>query len=150
MLEGQQIRAEIDPAQFRGGFLAHCALLEDHAAQAIERLVELGELKKVPHLFGQKFEALLRHVHHPKLWRYPNHVDPVLERLSPFIALRGAICHALIERAVIDGRPGLTWRLPGDRDWRNRKSLTDQERDSLLSELAHQTERFCRQPLKQL
>ena len=150
MLEGQQIRAEIGSAQFRGEFLAYCALIEDHAAQAIERLVELGELKKAPHLFGQKFEALLRHVHHPKLWRYSVHVDLVLEHLSPFLALRGAICHALIEEATIEGRPGLTWRLPGDKDWRNRKSLTDQERDDLLADLASQTERFCRQPLKQL
>ncbi|HTM96381.1 MAG TPA: hypothetical protein VL100_11275 [Croceibacterium sp.] len=150
MLEGQEIRAETGPAQFRGEFLGYCALIEDHAADALERLVELGELKKAPHLFGQKFGALARHVHHPKLWLHPAHVDQVLGELSRLVALRGAICHALMEEATIEGHPGLTWRLPGDKDWRNRKSLTDQELAGLLSDLKHQTKRFRNQLLKQL
>ena len=82
-------------------------------------------------------------------------IDSVIGQTYPqwellLVELRGAICHALMEEATIEGHPGLTWRLPGDKDWRNRKSLTDQELAGLLSDLKHQTKRFRNQLLKQL
>jgi hypothetical protein len=148
MGETQPILVEIDASRFRGEYLDHCSLIEDHATHALGRLVALGLLKKVPLLFGLKFKALVEHANAPEVWMHGRHVAQALEKLKPFVELRSAICHAVMSDATIEGQPGISWRMPGEADWQYRKTLTDREMRDLLAELGTLTAKFRNQRMK--
>lgn len=147
MLECQPIEAELGAARFRGEFLQLCALIEDHLCTALDRLVVLGEIKRPPYLFGQKFERVRKSVAIPGLWKHREHVEPVLRELQAFVDLRGTIGHAVMSPATIDGKAAVSWQTPGNRNWSNRKTMTTAEMDQMLAELQRLTEKFRKQPL---
>jgi len=147
MLEGQSFVIELDAARFRGEFLQCCAEIEDHLCTAIERLVELGEIKRPPFLFGQKFDRVLKSADLPGLWKHRDHAGAVLKELQPFIELRGTIGHAVMSPATIEGQDGLSWRTPGVHDWSARQAITLPEMKAALANLRRLTEKFLKQPL---
>ena len=148
MIEGQPIVEAMDAERFRGEFLGCCALVEDHACAAIERLVQLGKVKKSPFLFGQKFELVRKHADLPGLWTHREHVAQALDHLVPYVELRGTICHAVFSPAFMENQSGISWRMPGERDWRLRRMMTETELLALLSGLRQSVERFLKQRLK--
>ena len=150
MIEGQPILAEVDASRFRGEFLDCCSQIEDHAGNALIRLVELGMLKKSPHLFGQKFQRLIEHVETPRVWKHPVHVKQVLEDLRPYAAMRSAVCHAVMSNDTIEGGNGVSWRMPGEVGWEKRKALTQSEMIDILSELRRLTGKLRKQPLLEI
>lgn len=147
MLEGQPFVADLDGSRFRGEFLQCCALIEHHFCSALDRLVELGEIKKPPHLFGQKFDRVLRSVSVAGVWKHQNHVDAVLRDLQMFIELRGALGHAVITPATVEHEAAISWRPPGSSSWSDRQTMTVTEMGAALKELRKLTEKFLRQPL---
>ena len=147
MLEGQPIVAEFAGSSFRGEFLQCCAEIEDRLCLALERLVELGEIKRPPYLFGQKFERVKKSVALSGLWKHKDHVGTVFEELQPFVELRGTLGHALMGTAVLEGKSGVSWRVPGDHDWKSRRAMTHAEMQQTLTELRRLTNKFLKQPL---
>jgi len=146
MLEGQSFIAELDAARFRGEFLQCCAEIEDHLCAALSRLVELGASKRAPYLFGQKFDLVRKSVGQPGLWKHSDHVHTVLLELQPFVELRGALGHAIIGPATIDGEGGIYWQPPGNRHWIDRRTITSPEMQATLQNLRHLTKKFRKQP----
>lgn len=147
MLEAQPIVAEFDAPRFRGEFLQCCADIEEHLCSALERLIELGELKKAPYLFGQKFDQVRKCATVPGLWKHKQHAEAVIEELRPYIELRGELGHALMSPARIDGEEGVSWRAPGKRDWTDRRAMTHTEMRQALEKLRRLTNSFLKQPL---
>ena len=147
MIEGQAIVPAFDRYRFRGEFLDCFASIENHSAPALKRLVELGQAKKAPHLFGQKFDLILKAANLERLWLHRQHVSEILEALRPFAELRGLICHAIIESAVVGGLPAIALKPPGNNDWQARKLLTEDEAASLLAELRRLTAKLLKQGL---
>jgi hypothetical protein len=147
VFEGQQFIAEPAGPSFRGNFLQCCAEIEDHLCLALERLVELQEIKRPPYLFGQKFDRVLKSVARPGLWQHKAHVESVLLELQPLIELRGMLGHALIRPAMIGDEPGLLFQIPGERDWKSRRAITQSEMTKLLTDLRRLTDKFLKQRL---
>jgi len=113
MIEGQPIVATIDAVRFRGEFLDSCALIEDHASSAIDRLVQLDKVKKSPYLFGQKFELLRKYADEPGVWTHRQHAAQALDGLATYVELRGTICHAVFSPALVENQAGISWHMPG-------------------------------------
>lgn len=116
MIEGQTIVPALDRHAFRGEFLACFALIEDHLAPAINRAVELGFAKKPPHPFGQKFELVRKLINNERMWRHRADVAAIISKLESFAALRGLIGHGVIDDAVLENKPALSIRAPGNND----------------------------------
>jgi len=137
----------IDAVRFRGEFLSHFASIEDSLAPALARLVSLGEAKRPPHLFGQKFELARKSGELPGLWKHPKQVMPLLDKISPFAANRGVMCHAIIEE-VTDAHGGRYFliRPPGKQDW-DRRTLSVDEAGEQLRTLKELAEKLTRQVL---
>ena len=148
MLEGQAISPAISKFEFRGRFLDCFALLEDHLAAALVRLVERGHCKKAPYLFGDKFELVRTTAAAQGIWQNPQHVTPILESLERFAKIRGLICHGVIEETSLGNEPALSIRGPGQTDFECRRVLTMKECNSTLDELANLTVKLTRQLLK--
>src|SRR5688572_1449400 len=96
MLEGQPFASELDGARFRGDFLQCCAQIEDRLCTALDRLIQLGELKKAPYLFGQKFDQVLKSVSVSDVWKHKDHVEAILRDLREYVELRGILGHAVM------------------------------------------------------
>jgi hypothetical protein len=147
MLEGQSFTVEIDADRFRGEFLRYCAEIEDHLSGALKRLIEIGEIKKEPHLFGHKFGLIRTTVAHAGLWMHSVHVAAILAELQPLMELRGELGHAIIGNATFEGEAGIYWRTPGNRCWADRKTLTQSEMHAMLEDLQRLTKKLLKQPL---
>ena len=145
MIEGQPIFPALDRHSFRGQFLDCFALIEDHVAPVIDRLVALGLAKKAPHLFGQKFDLIRRNIAAQSVWRNCDHVGPIFEDLAPFAALRGLMGHGLIKQATLAEGEALSIEPPGYADWSERKVLTAAECHNLLAKLHDLTKRLLKQ-----
>ena len=145
MIEGQAIVPALDLHGFRGQFLDCFALIENHVAPAIDRLVELGIAKKAPHLFGQKFDLISRNIDAQGVWRNRDHVRPLIEELAPFASLRGLVCHGLIKQARLDNVEALSIEPPGGAGWDMRKLITGMECNDLLGTLNDLTKRLLKQ-----
>lgn len=145
MIEGQRIVPAFEAHRFRGEYLDCFARIEDHLMPVIERLVKLGEPKKAPHLFGLKFDLVLKSASTEGLWEHRHHVYPILEELKGFAELRGLIGHAMIEPATIGGSPAIILRAPGDASWQSRKVITEDECITLITHLKKITARLLKQ-----
>lgn len=148
MLEGQKIVRSLDRHIFRGEFLHHFSLIEHYLAPAILRAVELKLTKKVPHLFGQKFELIRKTVNDPRLWRQSEHVGRVLDELMTMVEIRGLVAHGLITETIDGGRMLLIIQLPNNASWIARIALWEDEAQTLLQDLRKLTERLRKQALK--
>ena len=149
MIEGQAIVPAPEKHSFRGEYLDCFAVIENHLAPVVKRLVELGQAKRAPLLFGLKFDLVLKSIHAEEVWQHREHVAPILEELSQFAAMRGSICHGLMHEASIGGQPALSITPPGSKSWTERKVLTAQECAAMIRALRQLTERLLKQGMKQ-
>jgi len=147
MLEGQDISPSIDRHRFRGEFLDCFAQIEHHVHPALERLVKIGVAKKVPYLFGQKFELLRKNVDQTGLWKHRVHVAGILDDLAEFADLRGDIGHGVMGEATVDDETAFFWHPPGMSDWTSRRVMTVPEAEACLSNLRRLTGKFKKQLL---
>lgn len=147
MLEGQAIVADVDASRFRGEFLQCCAEIEGQLCVALDRIAELGDGKKRPYLFGQKFERVQKNVNMPGLWKHKEHVETVLRQLEEFVGLRGSLGHAIMVSAEIEGQKAVCWWPPDRQNWADRRIMTASEMDDTLKRLRTVTDKFLRQAL---
>ena len=147
MTEGDVISLEMDAARFRGEYLNCCAQIEDHAGEALVQMKRLGLLTKAPYLFGAKFKVLLEHAPKPGIWQDSRRATEVLERLQPYAAMRGVICHAVMMDVVIGDVPSVFWKMPGASDCAPRPGMSHFQIREMLRELAGLTTRFRNQQI---
>ncbi len=147
MLEGQPFVAELEGSRFRGEFLQCCAQIEHHLCAALDRLTELGEIKKSPYLFGQKFVQVLKSASVAGVWKHKDHVEAVLRDLQVFVELRGTLGHAVMTVAAVNDEAAVSWLPPGSRNWADRQTITLSEMKTVLEDLRRLTDKFLRQPL---
>ena len=147
MIEGQLIVPAFEAHRFRGEYLDCFARIEDHLMPVIERLVTMRVIKKAPHLFGQKFDLILKNTSAEKLWQHRDHVIPLLEELQAFAELRGLVGHAIIKEIDFDGCLAISLQKPGDTGWQFRKVITDEECNDLLAQLKRLTTKLLKQRL---
>ena len=148
MIEGLPIRLGAEKYSFRGEFLDCFARIEHHLAPIINRLVDLGQVKKAPLLFGLKFELVCKTLHSDGIWQNRDHVAPILEELRPFAEMRGLICHGLINDSYIANRPAFSLSLPGVLGCDERTLLSVVECEDIIRNLRKLTDRFLKQRIK--
>lgn len=147
MIEGQAITAAFDRHRFRGEFLDCFAIIETHFVPVLDRLVELGQAKKAPHLFGQKFDLVLRLSNLERLWLHRPHIGEILDELRPFVELRGSIAHALFTPIALGKSQAIVLQSPGSDHWQTRKVITEVEAASLIADLRKLTAKLVKQRL---